>query len=102
MKITKEQYKEAEDRANTVKRLMEDEDFSFIREYLTNSKESCKRSLLSGVYDASEETNFGGKLIKIFKPKKRQEDELRGIYKWITQFEADLKYYIDSFERIKE
>ena len=95
--ISKQEYESIENQATAAREILEDERFSFIREYLQSAIAYIEKTILENtVMEVRETHTITDKIIKTFiQPKKVQTDELSGQYKFIKKFLADLEFYAD-------
>lgn len=102
IKITQDQYKDAEDKSAAAREFLEDDRFAFIRQLLTNPRDYAKDSILNNaIKEVSEVHPISDKITRILKtPKKVQVDELIGQYKLVNKFFADVQYYTTEKEEL--
>lgn len=100
--ITQEEYQKVEEQSLAAKELLEDPRFEFLRTYIQNSITSAEQTILNNTLrEVQEVVPISEKVTRIFKtPKKVQVDELAGQYKWVKQFQDDLKYFASQQEEL--
>jgi len=94
--VSKENYQKVESEASAAREILEGERFSFLRDYLNNSKTSIEKSILNNtIREAQEVISISNHLTQIFKKSKQlQVDEEVGKYKFITQLFTDLRTFV--------
>lgn len=92
--ISLEEYNQVEATSLAAKEFLNDERFQFIRNLYQNHLKYAEETLLNdSIREYQDVTSLTDKITRIFKvPKKVQVDELRGQYKWLKQFVADVEY----------
>lgn len=92
--ISPEEYAQVEATSLAAKEFLEDDRFKFIREYIENDIKDAENMVLNNtIREYRDVTQLTEKITRIFKvPKKVQVDELKGQYKWLKKFMADVEY----------
>lgn len=93
--VSKEEYDGIANKASASKYFLENDRFKFILDYLGNATADIEQKIISNqILEVHEEHTITDKIKRLFiTPKQGQVDELRGVYKWIKKFLADLEYY---------
>jgi hypothetical protein len=100
--ISKEEYEKIAEEARVASLVLDSPDFKFIREYIKNGIASVEQAILNNtIHDVTERvtiaqdqnTGYPLRQKEFFTPKKQQVDELRGQWKWVKQFLADLQFF---------
>jgi len=94
--VSQEYYQRTQDEGSAALEILEDDRFSFLRDYLNNSKTSIEKSILNNtIREAQEVISISNQLTHIFKKSKQlQVDEEVGKYKFITQLFDDLRTFV--------
>lgn len=92
--ISLEEYNQVEETSSAAREFLEGERFKFIRDYLDNDIKEAENLVLNNtIREYKEIVPLTAKITRIFKvPKQVQVDELKGQYKWLKKFIADLEY----------
>jgi hypothetical protein len=95
IKITREEYEKTEEQTRVAKLFLNNKDFQFLRDYLSNALNYAQETILTNeVHDVTDEVTISDKIKKLFfTPKKEQMDELKGQYKFIKKLLADIAYF---------
>jgi hypothetical protein len=100
--ISSEEYEKISDQARIARLLLNNVDFQFIRDYINNGFTSAEQAILNNtIHDVVERvtitqdqtSGFPLRQKEFFTPRQVSLDELRGQYKWIKRFLADLTYF---------
>jgi hypothetical protein len=98
----KEEYEKISEESRIARLILNNADFKFIRDYITNGYVSVEQAILNNtIHDVTERVTltqsqpngFPLREKEFFTPKKQQIDELKGQWKWVKQFLADLEYF---------
>lgn len=101
-RITRQEYDKIVSDASAVRAFLESERFSFIVDYIKNTMESSRETILKDtVTDVTEQITISEKITKLFfTPKKAQLDELKALYKWTSKFFEDMQRTIDMEKEV--
>lgn len=101
-RITRQEYDKIVSDASAVRAFLESERFSFIVDYIKNTMESSRETILKDtVTDVTEQVTISEKITKLFfTPKKAQLDELKALYKWTSKFFEDMQRTIDMEKEV--
>ena len=100
--ITKEQYEKISEQARIARLILNNADFQFIRDYINNGVTSAEQAILNNtIHDVTDRvtitqdqaTGIPIRQKEFFTPKSESLDELKGQYKWVKQFLADLAFF---------
>jgi hypothetical protein len=93
--VTKEELDRIDSQARAASELLEDDRFSFFREYLQEAIESAEQAILNNsIREVQESVTITQSIVKTFiTPKKVQIDELSGKYQFAVKILKDLEYW---------
>jgi hypothetical protein len=102
--ISQEEYDRISEQSSAAQELLDDERFSFWREYLRNKRDSIAQLILeNSITEVKEVVTFSDKLKRIFTtPKKVQVDELVGQYKLVGELLDDLQQTASLKEEVDQ
>lgn len=97
--MTGEEFQEVRDQAEAAKELLEDERFTFFREYLRNEKEVIVSDFVNNKIRKTKVTEKGElKDVEMTYSKEEQENEMSGKFKFIFELISKLQWYVQIYE----
>jgi len=101
--ITQVEFQEISDKSRVATMILNDPDFKFIRDYISEAVSSIEKSILNGtIHDVTEDVTITHSTRKqFFTSKEEQLSEIRGQYKWITKFLTDIQFYADLLSSLE-
>lgn len=102
--VSQEEYDKIIDEGTIAWRILNDDEFEFVRLILKSAKNYAKESILNNtITDVSEEATVSDTVKRIFSRKKKEQvDELVGQYKLVNRFFDELQERVDTKDSLEK